>query len=81
MGQWDLALQDYKKGMALGDQLGNQNSIALQNAIADAERRAKEAAGNGGNTIGSYLAVRNGNIRKWDSDHPPSSHTSNPYAF
>jgi tetratricopeptide (TPR) repeat protein len=81
VGQWDLALQYYKKGMVLGDKLGSENSVALQNAIADAERRAKEATANNGNSIGSYLAVRNSNIRKWDSDHPSSSHASNPYAF
>jgi tetratricopeptide (TPR) repeat protein len=81
VGQWDLALQYYKKGMALGDKLGNQNSVALQNAIADADRRAKEASANGGNSIGIYNAVRDKNMRKWDSDHPTSNHTSNPYAF
>jgi tetratricopeptide (TPR) repeat protein len=81
VGQWDLALQYYKKGMALGDKLGNQNSVALQNAIADAERRAKQASANGGNSIGIYNAVRDKNMRKWDSDHPTSNHTSNPYAF
>jgi tetratricopeptide (TPR) repeat protein len=81
VGQWDLALQYYKKGMALGDKLGSQNSAALQNAIADANRRAKEASASGGNSIGVYNAVRDKNMKKWDSDHPTSNHTSNPYAY
>jgi tetratricopeptide (TPR) repeat protein len=81
LGQWDLALQYYKKGMELGDKLGNQNYVALQNAIADAERRAKQASASGGNSIGIYNAVRDKNMRKWDSDHPTSNHTSNPYAY
>jgi tetratricopeptide (TPR) repeat protein len=44
LGQWENALQSYRRAMELGDPLGKQNYDALQYAMAEEQRRARAAA-------------------------------------
>jgi tetratricopeptide (TPR) repeat protein len=75
LGQWDQALKDFRKGEELGNPLGRQNYIALRNAIAEAERRAREAASHSsGNPMADFNRARDREMATWNSNHP-----SNPW--
>jgi tetratricopeptide (TPR) repeat protein len=75
LGQWDQALRDFRKGQQLGNPLGGQNYMTLKNAIAEAERRAREAASHSsGNPMADFNRARDREMATWNSNHP-----SNPW--
>ena len=79
MGQFDQALQHFKKAKDLGDSLGKQNYDALQNAMAEAERQAQSPGMTLEQRIRMQGNMRWGRMKSWDQQHPSAKWYENPY--
>ncbi len=70
LGHWDQALSDFRRGKELGNPAGAQDYMALQAAIADAQRRATEASRLSSNPMADFNRAREKEMRSWNTLHP-----------
>jgi tetratricopeptide (TPR) repeat protein len=70
LGLWDQALTDFNRGKELGNPAGAQDYMALQNAIAEAKRRAMEASHSSGNPMADFNRARDREMKAWNANHP-----------
>lgn len=67
LGNFNNALEDYRRAAALGDPLGSSNAAALQSGLASAQQRS---GGHGVNLRMVPELVRAGQAHAWLNNHP-----------